>query len=827
VTATKPFVFRFADIEVRERELSLVKAGEVWPVEPKAFRLLLYMLRNPQRVVSKDELLNEVWGDATVTESSLTGAIFKLRRLLGDDGQERRYIETVATVGYRFRCSVEVAEELLGMPAANDHLAASDEVEIATAAQPMSSGSSSAQGMPRRLVAGSAVILIAILGGWFWRESSHRRWARQTAMPEVVRLLDAGKFPQAAALALKAREVLPRDPTIDRLWMRTTGEVSIATTPAGAEVSIRPYRGDPNAWQSLGLTPIKNLRLPRDDYVWRLVKPGFATELFIASPPGELPVGDLWIVDWILTLHSAQAIPPEMVVVAGDEVGLTFPLGGAQSTKLDDFLIDRHEVTNEEYKRFVEAGGYTRREFWKQPFVLNGRSISWEVAMARFRDATGRPGPATWEAGGFPNGREKHPVAGVSWFEAAAYAEFAGKSLPTAYHWTLASQADGNTPLIAAGSNFRGDGTQPVGAITALSGFGTTDMAGNVKEWCLNETRDGKRLILGGGFGEPDYMFNFTDAQSPWERRANFGFRSVKLSSPPSPDATARVETSIRDFRHEKPVTNDVFRTYAARYSYASGPLNAKVDETVATESGSRARISFDAAYGRERVTAYLFLPRNASAPYQTVVYFPGAMATLEDKLDLSAVEDSNDFILKSGRALIVPIYKGTYQRRDGYVPGHNPPGFFLDHVIAWRRDLGRTIDYLETRKDIDCTRLVYSGFSLGAADAAILLALEKRFKAAVLLSGGFHLQQSYYLPEADEINFVGHVSTPVLMLNGRYDDTFPLEPSQRPFFQLLGTAPKDKKYVIYEGGHGVFPRPAAVTECLDWLDRYLGPVRR
>jgi dienelactone hydrolase len=255
--------------------------------------------------------------------------------------------------------------------------------------------------------------------------------------------------------------------------------------------------------------------------------------------------------------------------------------------------------------------------------------------------------------------------------------------------------------------------------------------------------------------------------------------------------------------------------------------LNAKVDETVATESGSRARISFDAAYGRERVTAYLFLPRNASAPYQTVVYFPGAMATLEDKLDLSAVEDSNDFILKSGRALIVPIYKGTYQRRDGYVPGHNPPGFFLDHVIAWRRDLGRTIDYLETRKDIDCTRLVYSGFSLGAADAAILLALEKRFKAAVLLSGGFHLQQSYYLPEADEINFVGHVSTPVLMLNGRYDDTFPLEPSQRPFFLLLGTAPKDKKYVIYEGGHGVFPRPAAVTECLDWLDRYLGPVRR
>jgi dienelactone hydrolase len=267
--------------------------------------------------------------------------------------------------------------------------------------------------------------------------------------------------------------------------------------------------------------------------------------------------------------------------------------------------------------------------------------------------------------------------------------------------------------------------------------------------------------------------------------------------------------------------------TYAARYTYDRGPLNARVEETTRTDSGSRERISFDAAYGHERVTAYLFLPRNASPPYQTVVYFPGGMATLDDKLDLSQVEDSNDFILKSGRALIVPVYKGMYQRRDGYVPGHNPPGFFLDHAIAWRKDLGRTIDYLETRRDIDSTRLAYVGFSLGGAEAGLLLALEKRFKTAVLLSGGFHMMRNYFLPEADALNFVGHVSTPVLMLNGRYDDDFPVESSQRPFFQFLGTQPKDKKYVIYEGGHGVFPRPAAVGECLDWLDKYLGPVRR
>ncbi|HEY1895044.1 MAG TPA: SUMF1/EgtB/PvdO family nonheme iron enzyme [Terracidiphilus sp.] len=554
-------------------------------VEPKAFRVLLFLLRNPQRVISKEELLNAVWGDAAVTENSLARTIEKLRRVLGDDIHEQRYIETVATVGYRFLCSVAVEEESLRKQDADGQPAAQNGVETAPAIEAtpdpaLSTGLTAAPTKPWRLMTAGAVILIALTAVWFWRETSRARWARQRSTHEIARLLDAGEYPKAAALAVKAREVLPGDPTIDRLWMRATGEVSIASAPAGAEVSIRPYHGDLNAWQSLGTTPIKKLRLPRDDYVWRLVKPGFATEYFIASSPGEVPVGEIWIFDLTLTLHPEGSVPPEMVVVPGDEVGLAFPLASPGTVKVDDFLIDRHEVTNEEYKRFVDAGGYVRREYWKQPFVRDGRTVPWEEATVGFRDATGRPGPATWEAGGFPNGREKFPVTGVSWFEAAAYAEFAGKSLPTAYHWTVASQADGNTPLIAAGSNFRGERTQPVGSPTALSGYGTTDMAGNAKEWCLNETVDGKRFIMGGGFGEPDYMFNFADAQSPWDRRANFGFRCVKLDRPPSAEAAGRVEGKARDFRNERPVADDIFRTYAARYSYTSGPLNARVEET-------------------------------------------------------------------------------------------------------------------------------------------------------------------------------------------------------------------------------------------------------
>jgi len=117
--AGKSFVFRFRDMEVREREFSLVKAGEVLPVEPKAFRVLLMLLRNPQKLISKEELLNAVWGDTAVSENSLTRSIALLRRLLGDDARNPRYIETVATVGYRLVCTVEALEDQSGILAGN------------------------------------------------------------------------------------------------------------------------------------------------------------------------------------------------------------------------------------------------------------------------------------------------------------------------------------------------------------------------------------------------------------------------------------------------------------------------------------------------------------------------------------------------------------------------------------------------------------------------------------------------------------------------------------------------------------------------------------
>ena len=183
------------------------------------------------------------------------------------------------------------------------------------------------------------------------------------------------------------------------------------------------------------------------------------------------------------------------------------------SVVLPGYWIDKYEVTNRQFKQFVDAGGYRTREFWREPFVKDGRPLDWEHAIAEFHDQTGRPGPSTWEIGAYPDGQDDFPVSGVSWYEAAAYAVFAHKQLPTVYHWYGASGAFSVFSDVLSVSNFSGRGTARVGQYGGVGPFGTYDMAGNVKEWCWNSTNAGRRFVLGGAFNDADYQFRDEDAQ--------------------------------------------------------------------------------------------------------------------------------------------------------------------------------------------------------------------------------------------------------------------------------------------------------------------------
>jgi dienelactone hydrolase len=182
------------------------------------------------------------------------------------------------------------------------------------------------------------------------------------------------------------------------------------------------------------------------------------------------------------------------------------------------------------------------------------------------------------------------------------------------------------------------------------------------------------------------------------------------------------------------------------------------------------------------------------------------------------------DFIMKSGRAFLFPVYKSTYERGDGL--GSSVPdetNSYREHVIQWAKDLRRSVDYLESRSDIDADKLAYYGYSWGGRLGGLMTAVEGRFKTAILYVAGFRFQKQK--PEVDPFHFVSRVRIPVLMLNGRYDSFFPHETAQIPMFKLLGTPEEHKRHLIYDTGHNI-PRNQLNKESLAWLDKYLGPVK-
>jgi tRNA A-37 threonylcarbamoyl transferase component Bud32/predicted esterase len=655
-----------------------------------------------------------------------------------------------------------------------------------------------------------AALGVAGIGGWLLVERSHARWATDEALPEVTRLIDVGEMFEAYRLALEAERYIPEDPNLEDAFARMTLPYSVTTTPEGAQVHVKDYATPDAPWEYVGETPLTGFRLPYAMMRWRITKEGY--EPFVGAPFGD---GSLAVLASGLPLHPTGERPAGMVwVPAGQGAPPELP-----PATVEAFWIDQHEVTNAQFQAFVDAGGYQERRYWAGPFVDGSGELSWEKAQARFRDRAGRPGPATWELGRYPEGREAYPVGGVSWYEAQAYCAFVQKSLPTIYHWT---NAIGQAQLsdILELSNFGADGPAPVGTYQGLAGYGTYDQAGNVKEWCWNETGT-RRFILGGAWGEPVYMFMDPEARTPLDRAPTNGFRCARYDDVSGP-ARAPVTRKRFEAADLEPVSDEVFEAYLRMYAYDRRPLNAKVENEDDTPSyWRRAYVSFDASYGDERMGAVLFLPRNAAPPYQTVVVFPGADAFMFRSRDRLSSPFLYDFIPRSGRALVYPIYKGMYERS---APRSEDVNARRDAMISYAKDLGRTIDYLETREDIDAERLAYYGFSLGAVIGPVLNVVEIRFKASVLLGGG--LASWAMAPEASTVNFAPRSKVPTLLVDGRDDFFFPVDALQRPFFDLIGVPEADKRHALLDGGHIPSDRLGMIKEILDWLDRYLGPVR-
>jgi pimeloyl-ACP methyl ester carboxylesterase/predicted Ser/Thr protein kinase len=680
-------------------------------------------------------------------------------------------------------------------------------------------------GAPAVLAAAVAlVVATAGLAAWIFSQRAQAERDHGATVEEAEKLVDAGRFVDVWRVAGAGLQRWPDDTRLQRAMQASTDVVTIATDPAGADVMFKAYTDVDGEWIPLGNTPLNAVRAPLGMLRWKVAKAGFdplEARLEVGAPSAAAGRPD------------SEARPIRLRRAGEGVPGAVFvPGGGYQGKNLPDYWIDRTEVTNRDFKQFIDHGGYQNPTFWTElerasPSIFRRLGHAGELS-----DRTGRPGPSTWELGAYPEGQDDYPVSGVSWFEAVAYCGSVQKIVPTVFHWRRAFGVTFFMEAVTLG-NFNGRGAEAVGRLTDLGPHGTVGMAGNIKEWVWNEY-EGQRYILGGGWNEPIYQATNDDARPPIDRAEANGFRCMKEAGPSDASAFASWGAPVlrADASRLKPVSDSEFAVFRRFYAYDATPLDSKVERTEDQEHWRRERVSFAAAYGGERILANILLPKNVRPPYQVVIWFPGSYA-----LDLKSSEGDLpfsvyfDFVARSGRALVYPVYSDMYERRHSApsaVAGHvGSPAVneARDRVVRWAKDFSRTVDYLETRSDLDLSKTAYYGYSLGAGRALPILGVEDRLKTAILLTGG--LYQTAPPPEIDPVNFLPRVKLPVLMLGGRYDFVFPVETSQKPLFNLIATPPEHKRLVIFENAGHVPPRIDLIREVLSWLDRYLGPVQR
>ncbi len=673
-----------------------------------------------------------------------------------------------------------------------------------------------------RLLTAAAVAVLTISLVVKYRHASRLEWAKGEALPQIVELVQAGDTLTAFPLAQQVRKIIPNNSTLVDLWPRISKTYSINTTPTGAQVFCREHSDQDGSWHYLGQSPLKDVTLAKGIYRWKFEKQGFNTHecvidssLSVRLCPSDFGREMIWIEGWQAELPgNSNALRRTVAVPA--------------------FLMDKYEVTNEQFQAFVDAGGYTNADYWEGlDFIEDGRQVSWEEAMDKFTDQTRQPGPITWQDGTYPQGQEQYPVSGVSWFEAMAYARFSGKSLPTVHHWQHAACLD-ESAVIVPHSNFAVGGTAVVGSFPGMGHTGLYDMAGNVKEWCFNATDDSgsQHFLLGGSYGEQTYHFTGTSVRPPWNRIPGNGFRCVKCSGniysfseillAPVP-----IRSNERDFATLKPCSDEEYRFILQQFEYDRLPLDFNV---VKTDDGEplwkEETITFNASYGRERVIAHLFLPKAVAPPYQVVVYWPNSEAL--EKRPFTGLEQRNftEMILLSGRALMFPIYQGTYERSYGqYLDWFKEPYATADWIIHVCQDMRRSIDYLVERDDIDKEKIAYYGVSVGGVWGPMALAIEDRFKTGILVSGGLpnDARVSATTPVIDPLHHAPRVKVSVLMINGKEDR---IAVSQQPMYDFLGTPEEHKQHIVYPDGPLLSSNSDDFRKRVaDWLDSYLGLV--
>ena len=834
--------FRLADLQIRPSSREVVAAGgEREILEPRVMQVLVVLARRRGQVVSRDQLIEECWAGRVVGEDAINRCIARVRRLAEAHGGFS--IETIARVGHRLT-ETGLTEAEFGQ---TESLAPALE-DIPLTPEPRRSKWVSG------LVA-SAILLAAgaiYIGFAHMRTQQHEQRAK--ALAEIASLVGKDQYGAAFVLArpLSAMGRMRNDPAFEKLWREIVVPMRPLISQPGATVWFKSYDDVNGEWILAGTTPIETrIEAPRGAVRLKVTKDGYRTAYFVVAVPGpsvEVDPADLskrmpfQRPSVPLSIVADGELPQNMVFVPRTNVpvylsGWSKDLLGGDQHDIPAFAIGRTEVTNREFKEFVDAGGYDKPEYWQDlKFTHEGRALSWAEARPYFIDATGRPGPADWQLSTYPRGQDDMPVGGISWYEAVAYARYRKQMLPTIHHWVRAAFTPYDpmfptSAAIASQSRFLADA--PVSALTEQGPgpWGTYHMAGNVREWVWNFAGN-EAVALGSGW--PEYASNSARVYTadPMSRLPDHGMRLMRMLGESQVDpALLEPIPLVRDtaFANRAPVSDEAFE--AMRFQFTT-PHAAPTQVTVNKVEESALWVAEEVVLtfaSQDTTTIYIVRPKAHDKPLQPIVYSGVGDCCFMRRPNRDALEQLQivGFVVNSGRALVMPIWAGGYER---YMPMPTDAATAADveraRPLLWEHDLSATIDYLETRQDVDARRIGYLGISRGASFAgAINLAIEKRIVTAVLASGGIWLNDPVH-PMMDLVNYAPRITIPVLMLSGRYDHIYPYEQSQKRTFNLLGTPADQKTQITYDTGHFTMPPNMVAADVTDWFDRHLGRVQ-
>jgi formylglycine-generating enzyme required for sulfatase activity len=378
---------------------------------------------------------------------------------------------------------------------------------------------------------------VAVTGWLLLGRDSGGGWDVVAGLGEIERLTNDADYAAAYDIAEELDPLIGNDSARTAMWDLVARTLTVSSEPAGATVHRRDYEPMDAPWEELGTTPVTVERYPFGRSRIRLELEGHEP-IELAMVSGALAAAEPF------EMAPAGSMPPGMVPVRGGEAALFVPgLEQIPPLEIPDYFLGRLEVTNREYEEFVKGGVYDDPTCWTHPFDEGGQTLSFEEAMDRFVDRTGQPGPSTWEAGTYPDGTADHPVGGLSWYEAEAYACFRGMSLPTVYHWYWEADPLFGAPLVPL-SNFGGEGPAPAGSYEGMTLSGTLDMAGNVREWARNTDGEGRPSRLRPSIGLPPM-----DSVWPSTRIPPASRRPAHSSNPSSGTTRPRIPSPTRSSR--------------------------------------------------------------------------------------------------------------------------------------------------------------------------------------------------------------------------------------------------------------------------------------